>query len=90
MLHSSGFGYNLVAGIAGSVLCSLSCLMQSCGFDPPVRRFLSGSGDFYLRISMGSDSISPRTLLNENINRGLVCVHKHSIVRTQKTLTFMF
>ena len=38
---------------------------------------------------MVSDSIPPKTLLDESINRGLVCAHMHSIARTQKILTFM-
>ena len=37
---------------------------------------------------MGSDSI-PSKLLDESVNRGLVCAHMHSISRTQKILTFM-
>ena len=31
----------------------------------------------------------PKTLLDESINRGLVCVHIHSITWTQKVLAFM-
>ena len=38
---------------------------------------------------MGSDSIPPKILSDESINRGLVCAHMHSIARTQKILTFM-
>ena len=38
---------------------------------------------------MGSNSISPKTLSDESINRGLVCAHMHFIARTQKILTFM-
>ena len=38
---------------------------------------------------MGFDSIPYKTLSDESINRGLVCAHMHSIVRTQKILTFM-
>ena len=38
---------------------------------------------------MGFDSIPPKTLLDESINRGLVCAHMHSITQTQKILTFM-
>ena len=37
---------------------------------------------------MVSGSIPPK-LSVENINRGLVCAHMHSIARTQKILTFM-
>ena len=38
---------------------------------------------------MGSNSIPPKTLSDESINRGLVCAHMHFIARTQKILTFM-
>ena len=38
---------------------------------------------------MGSDSIPLDTLLDDSINRGLVCAHMHSNARTQKVLTFM-
>ena len=31
----------------------------------------------------------PTALSDENINQGLVCAHKHSLVQTQKILTFM-
>ena len=31
----------------------------------------------------------PKTLLDESINRGLVCRHMHSIAQTQKILKFM-
>ena len=36
---------------------------------------------------MGSNSIPPKTLSDESINRGLVCAHMHFIARTQKILT---
>ena len=36
---------------------------------------------------MGSNSIPPKTLSDESINRGLVCAHMHIIARTQKILT---
>ena len=36
---------------------------------------------------MGSNSITPKTLSGESINRGLVCAHVHFIARTQKILT---
>ena len=38
---------------------------------------------------MGSNSIPPKTLSDESINRGLVCAHMHFIAQTQKILTFM-
>ena len=61
---------------------------QRRGFDPPLGIF-SGSGDFSLGVNMGSNSIPPKTLLDESINRGLVRAHMHFIARTQKILTFM-
>ena len=44
----------------GSVLGSLSCLIQRRWFDPPLRRFFSGRGDFSFGANMGSDSIPPK------------------------------
>ena len=38
---------------------------------------------------MSSDSISPKTLSDESINRGLVYAHMHYVAMTQKILTFM-
>ena len=38
---------------------------------------------------LGSNSIPPKTLSDESINRGLVCAHMHFIAPTQKILTFM-
>ena len=39
---------------------------------------------------MGSNSIPPKTLSDESINRGLVCAHMHFIAGTQnEILTFM-
>ena len=61
---------------------------QCRGFDPPLGTF-SGRGDFSLGVNMGSNSIPPKTLSDESINRGLVCAHMHFITRTQKILTFM-
>ena len=46
-------------------------------------------GIFSLGVNMGSNSIPPKTLSDESINRGLVCAHMHFIARTQKILTFM-
>ena len=61
---------------------------QHRGFDPPLGTF-SGRGDFSLGVNMGSNSIPPKTLSDESINRGLVCAHMHFIAWTQKILTFM-
>ena len=38
---------------------------------------------------MGSNSIPPKTLLDESIKRVLVCAHMHFIAQIQKILTFM-
>ena len=38
---------------------------------------------------MGSNSIPPKTLSDESINRGLVCAHMHFIARTRRIVTFM-
>ena len=38
---------------------------------------------------MGFDSSPPKTLLDDSINRGLVCAHMHLIVRIKKILTFI-
>ena len=51
-------------------------------FQPPVE------GPFPLKLTWVLTS-SRKTLLDESINRGLVCAHMHPIVRTQKILTFM-
>ena len=61
---------------------------QRRGFDPPLGTF-SGRGDFSLGVNMGSNSIPPKTLSDESINRGLVRARMHFIARTQKMLTFM-
>ena len=61
---------------------------QRHGFDPPLGTF-SGRGDLSLGVNMGSNSIPPKTLSDESINRGLVCAHMHFFARTQKILTFM-
>ena len=49
----------------------------------------SGRGNFSLGVNMSSNSISPKTLSDESINRGLVCAHMHFIAQTQKIRTFM-
>ena len=59
--------------------------------------YIEGSGpEWYISsmlyshgVNMGSNSIPPKTSLDESINRGLVCAHMHFIARTQKILTFM-
>ena len=61
---------------------------QRRGFDPSLGKF-SSRGGFSLGVNMGSNSIPPKTLSDESINRGLVCAHMHCIAQTQKILTFM-
>ena len=75
------------AGIAQLVVLGLA-VHSVAGFDPPLGTF-SGRGDFSLGVNMGSNSIPPKTLSDESINRGLVYAHMHFIARTQKILTFM-
>ena len=82
-LCSSGFW-----GRNSSVGSAWARCPQRRGFDPPLGTF-SGRGDFSLEVNMGSNSIPPKTLSDESINRGLVCAHMHSIAGTQKILTFM-
>ena len=36
---------------------------------------------------MGSDSIPPKIISDESINRGLASAHMHSIARTQKIMS---
>ena len=71
------------------VLGSLSCLMQRRGFDSPLGRIFPVERIFSLGVNMVSDSILPQTLLDESINRGLVCAYKHRIARAQKIVIFI-
>ena len=48
--------------------------MQHHGFDPHVRKFFSGIGDFPLGFNMGSDSIPPKTLSDYQLISSL-CTH---------------
>ena len=76
----------------GSVLGSLSCLMQRRGFDPPLRRFFfpwSYHGLCLQPPPPPTSPLPPKKSLDESINRGLVCAHMHSITRIQKILTVM-
>ena len=70
----------------GSVLDSLSYVMQHREFDPP--RSLPAVGIYPLKLTWVLTPF-PKTLSDESINRGLVCAHIHSIKRTQTVLTFM-
>ena len=70
------------------VIIPITRCPQRGGFDPPLGTF-SGRGDFSLGANMGSNSIPPKTLSDESMNRGLVCAHMHFIARTQKILTIM-
>ena len=60
-------------------------MMQRRGFDPPEP---SVEGIFLLELTWVLTPF-PKTLLDESINRVVVCAHMHSIARTQKMLTFM-
>ena len=71
----------------GSVLGSRSCVMQHCRFDLPSYEPLVEE-IFPLELTWVLTPF-PKTLLDESINRGLVCAHMHSIARTPKILTFM-
>ena len=77
-----------VRGQNSSVGSAWARCPQRRGFNPPLGTF-SGGGDFSLGVNMGSNSIPPKTLSDESINRGLVCAHMHFIAQTQKILTFM-
>ena len=73
----------------GSVLGSLSCLMQRHGFDPPPRRFFFlVEGTFPLELTRVLTPF-PQILSDESMNRGLVRAHIHSTRRTQKIPAFM-
>ena len=80
--------YIMIGGRNSSVGSAWAHCPQRRGFDPPLGTF-SGRRDFSLGVNMGSNSIPPKTLSDESINRGLVCEHMHFITRTQKILTFM-
>ena len=68
--------------IAQSVVCWTRCPVW-CSIVGSILRWASGRGDFSLGVNMGSDSISQK-LLDESINRDLVCAHMHFIMWTQK------
>ena len=72
------------AGIAELVVCWGRCPACCSVVDSVLLwgEFFSGRGDFSLGVNMGSDSIPPKTLSDENVNRSLVCTHMHSIART--------
>ena len=66
------------------------CVMQHHGFDPPLRKSFSVEGILPLELTWVLTPF-PKTLLDESINRGLVCAHTHthSITQTQKIPTLM-
>ena len=70
--------------LAGSVLGSLSCMMQHCRFDPPRSHLVKGI--FPLELIWALTPL-PTTLSDESRNRSKVCTHMHSIEQTQKILT---
>ena len=51
----------------GVVLGSLSCLMQRCGFNPPLRRIFPIQGIFPLEFTWVQTPF-PKTLSDESIN----------------------
>ena len=67
--------------LIGSMLGSLSCLMQHHEIAPPLRKMFLVEGIFPL-VNMGFNSIPQKPLSDESINQGLVCAHMHSIVQT--------
>ena len=73
----------LGAGITQSVVCWARCPAW-CSVPGSNLLWASGRGDFSVRVNMVSDSIPPKTLLDQSINWGLVYAHKHSIAGTQK------
>ena len=89
MSASRGAGIARWSCIWLAVLLDAASLVRSSSAGIFFFFFLSGRGDFSLGVNMGSDSIPPKTLSDETINRGLVCAHMHSIARTQKILTYM-
>ena len=69
-----------------SVLGSLSCMMQCCGFNPPLscqywRFFPWSEHGFWLHC--------PKTLSDESVDWGLVYALIYSMTWVQKILTFM-
>ena len=66
----------------GTVLGSLSCMMRHPGFDPPLSLWCRGF--FPLELTWVLTPL-PETLLDESINRGLVCAHMHSTAQTQRS-----
>ena len=85
------------SGIAQLVdLGALYCVMQSLGFDPPLRRIFPVEGIFPLEFTWVLTPLAPpppppspptKTLLDETINRGLVCAHMFLIVSVDPSLT---
>ena len=70
----------------GSVFGSLSSVMQHSRFNPPLSLWQRG---FFPQSLHGLWIHSPKTILDESVNCGLVCAHMHSIAWAQKILTFM-
>ena len=76
------------AWTAQSVVCWVRCPAW-CSIADSILLWASSRGDFFLWSLHRFWLHSLKTLLDENINRGLVCAHVHSIAWTQKILTFM-
>ena len=75
------------ARTAQSVVCWASCL-ACCSLAGSTLQ-ASSTGDSPLELTWVLTSF-PKTLLDESINRELVCARMHFIAQTQKILMFMF
>ena len=75
-----------VGRIAQSVVCWAHFPVWCCVASSALL-WASSRGDYSLGVNMGSNSI-PKKLMDENINRGLICAHMHSIAQTEKILPF--
>ena len=62
--------------------------MQHHGFDPPLERFFPEEGIFPLEFTWVLTP-SPKAVLDESIDQGLVCARMHSIAGTPKILMYM-
>ena len=89
--QATGWGRNSSVGSAWA-RCP-----QHCGFDPPLGTF-SGRGDFSLGVSMGSNSIPPKTLSDESVKATGCCCDsrmtgngcRHSLSTHSLTLLRLF
>ena len=86
-------GAHLGAGIARWWCVGLAVLLDAASWvRSSSEENFSNKWDFSLGVitpTSRSDSIPQKTLSDESINQGLVCVHVYSISQTQKILTFV-